>query len=142
MTGKDIVGAARAWLRTPFVPQASVRGQGCDCAGLVIGVAKELGAAPADFDPGPYKQQPDGTMIAMCERHLQSIDRESIRPGDVVAMQWELEPQHLAIVVDYPMSARLGIVHALSRRGGVVEHILSSKWRESIVAAYRFHGVA
>lgn len=141
MIRADLVSTARSWVGTPFVPQGALRGAGCDCAGLIIGIAKEVGAAPSDFNPGPYKQQPDGTMLRLLDAHLLPCAVDSIAPGDVVAMQWELEPQHLAIVVDYPMSERLGIVHALTRRGGVVEHILSKTWRESIVAAYRFPGV-
>jgi hypothetical protein len=79
-------------------------------------------------------------MIRLCDEHLTAVDRETIGPGDIVAMQWDLEPQHLAVVVDYPRN-RLGVVHALIRRGGVVEHRLDSKLRSKIVAAYRFPGL-
>lgn len=137
MTSADVVSVARSWLATPFVPQSSVKGHGCDCAGLVIGVAKEIGAAPDDFDPGPYKQSPNGTMLKICDAHLSRVDKASIVPGDIVAIQWDKEPQHLGIVVDYPRG-RLGIVHAMNRRRAVVEHVLSDKWRALIVAAYRF----
>jgi|APTNR8051073442_1049403.scaffolds.fasta_scaffold00680_12 cell wall-associated NlpC family hydrolase len=34
---------ARTWLLTPFMIGASVKGQGCDCAGLLEGVFRELG---------------------------------------------------------------------------------------------------
>jgi hypothetical protein len=54
MTRDEVVKAARSWLRTPFVPQAAGKHHGCDCAGLVIGLAKEFGSA--QDDAGPYSK--------------------------------------------------------------------------------------
>ena len=42
-----IVAAARGWIGTPYVHQASRRGAGSDCLGLLRGVWREvLGAEP------------------------------------------------------------------------------------------------
>src|SRR5665213_1770116 len=48
----DIVAEARAWIGTPYRHQASLKGVGCDCLGLVRGVWRavigdEPQAAPA-----------------------------------------------------------------------------------------------
>jgi len=41
------VAIARAWIGTPYVHQASVKGAGADCLGLLRGVWRELyGAEP------------------------------------------------------------------------------------------------
>jgi NlpC/P60 family putative phage cell wall peptidase len=37
-----VVAAARDWLGTPYHDQASVKGVGCDCLGLVRGVWREV----------------------------------------------------------------------------------------------------
>ena len=37
-----IVAAARGWIGTPYVHQASVKGAGTDCLGLVRGIWREL----------------------------------------------------------------------------------------------------
>ena len=37
-----IVRAARGWLGTPYHDQASVKGVGCDCLGLIRGVWREV----------------------------------------------------------------------------------------------------
>ena len=43
-----IVAIVRAWCGTPYRHQASRKGVGCDCLGLVRGVYRELhGADPA-----------------------------------------------------------------------------------------------
>ena len=40
-----VIIETRRWLGTPFMAGASVRGVGCDCAGLIEGVAGDLGLA-------------------------------------------------------------------------------------------------
>ena len=67
-----IVREARTWLGTPYLHQASVRGAGCDCLGLVRGVWRALygrepeavpqrptlvvvgGSSPASVSTSPY----------------------------------------------------------------------------------------
>ncbi|GIU67610.1 NlpC/P60 family protein [Candidatus Phycosocius spiralis] len=44
----EVLEKARAWLGTPFVPEASLRGIGTDCVGLIEGIARELGMACPD----------------------------------------------------------------------------------------------
>ncbi|MFY8139958.1 MAG: peptidase P60, partial [Caulobacter sp.] len=49
-----IVAAARGWLGTPYRHQASVKGVGCDCLGLVRGVWRELYGQEPETAP-PYR---------------------------------------------------------------------------------------
>lgn len=136
MTREDIVTEAREWIDTPFVPGQAVKGHGCDCAGLVIGIAKSLGIVPPDFSVGPYSQQPHGfALSAVCRKHMRQIKIDDAQPGDVLEMRFATEPQHLAIVTDYP-GARLAVVHALTLSKKVVEHRLDAAWRRRITAAY------
>ena len=49
---ETIVAAARGWLGTPYHPQASVKGVGCDCLGLIFGLWRELcGPEPEKMPP-------------------------------------------------------------------------------------------
>jgi hypothetical protein len=48
---------------TPFHHQARLEGVGVDCVGLVISVAREMGAVPADWDVGGYGRVPDGKRL-------------------------------------------------------------------------------
>jgi hypothetical protein len=52
-----IVTETRAWIDTPFHHAAHIRGAGCDCVGLVIGVAKALGYLPSSFQPPVYSAE-------------------------------------------------------------------------------------
>src|SRR5690348_8306068 len=49
---EEIVGIARQWIGTPYVHQASLKGVGCDCLGLLRGTWRELtGAEPEETPP-------------------------------------------------------------------------------------------
>ncbi|MDD3183389.1 MAG: hypothetical protein PHD48_11390, partial [Alphaproteobacteria bacterium] len=54
-TRMDAVFEARAWLNTPFHHQASVKGAGCDCIGLIKGVGMALKLV--DYDPASPQAQ-------------------------------------------------------------------------------------
>ncbi|MEM9842167.1 MAG: peptidase P60, partial [Pseudomonadota bacterium] len=41
MTRAEVIEAARAWLGTPYRHQASRRGVGADCLGLIRGVWRD-----------------------------------------------------------------------------------------------------
>lgn len=43
--------AARAWMGTPYVLSAALRGVGCDCIGLVRGVWSDVTGKPAPAPP-------------------------------------------------------------------------------------------
>lgn len=130
----DIVAEARRWIGTPFRHQGRVLGVGVDCAGLVIGVAHALGLS--SFDYTQYGREPaNGLLLDICERHLNRMPLLDARPGDIYAMRFGAEPQHLAIVSDY------GIIHAYAPAGKCVEHRMDDVWRRRIVRAYRYRGV-
>lgn len=137
-TRARIVAAARAWIGTPFLHQATARGIGCDCRGLVVGVAQELGHR-ADIATD-YSRYPTGQrLVEVCDLHMQRIGRDEIGPGDVVVVTFERDPQHVAIVGDYP-GGGLSLIHSLARHG-VVEHRLDTVWARRISHAFRIPGV-
>jgi NlpC/P60 family putative phage cell wall peptidase len=139
VTPAQVVAAARGWLGTRWQHQASLRGVACDCAGLVIGVARELGLVAVT--PPAYDRRPDGVMLqALCDLHLARIALPTLQPGDVLLFRYETAPQHLAIVGDGPGYPTMIHAHAPSRK--VVEHRLDDAWRARIVAAYRLPGLA
>lgn len=135
----QIVATARTWINTRFHHQARVKGVGCDCAGLVIGVCKELGLS--EFDKTDYTRHPDGVMLQqVCDDNMSRIRFEDAKPGDVLLFRFEVLPQHLAIIGDY-VHGGLSIIHAYAPSRKVIETRLDSVWIERIVSAYRLPGV-
>lgn len=104
--GALIAATAEQWIGTPFHWQAQVQGVGCDCKGLVAGVARDCGRAEADelealaADYGPVVD------IFRLRAGLNRLfDRAAtVRAGDVLLVRIGGKPQHLAIAA--PTRAR------------------------------------
>jgi NlpC/P60 family putative phage cell wall peptidase len=137
----DVVAEARTWLGTRWQHQARVKGVACDCAGLVIGVARECGIVNLGFDVNGYAHYPDGeTLERHCGTYMTRLQTAQIAPGDVILMRFEGEPQHLGIAGNY-VHGGLSIIHSYAVARKVVEHAIDDVWAKRIVAGYRMPGV-
>lgn len=139
-TREEVVAEARRWIGTPFRAQHSARGLACDCAGLVLGVARELSLVPADYTLGAYSQQPyqgstEGAIAVVCKRRR----LPELAPGDVAEMDLGMrESHHVGIVGE--LRGRLTLIHALTGRK-VVEHRIDAAWLRRIVGAWQLPGI-
>ena len=140
-----IVAEARTWLGTPFSHQASLRGVGTDCVGLVFGVARSLGlpdaarfAASARYTG--YSRQPDGrTLVSGCAEFLDPIPLNTVQPGDILLLHFGHDPMHLSLVTE---TDPLRVIHALGvTTHNVAEHRIDATWHARIARAYRFRGI-
>lgn len=142
MTGPaEIVAAARGWIGTPYVHQASCRGAGCDCLGLLRGVWREvLGNEPA---PVPAYSR-DWSEAGREERlwqaaraYLRERPQGAPEPGDVILFRMRdgSVAKHLGIAAR--AGAAASFIHSYSGHG-VVESALSAPWRRRIVARFSF----
>lgn len=134
-----ILAEARAWIGTPYRHQASARGAGCDCLGLVRGVWRAvIGAEPEILPPytPDWAERDDGeALLSAALRHLTPV--ACAAPGDVILfrMRAGAPVKHAAILV-----APDHIIHAYWGRA-VVESALVPFWRTRIAAAFAFPGV-
>lgn len=141
MTRAEIVAEARSWVGTPFHWQASIKGVGADCKGLVWGVARELGlpeaqtlhASAADYGPVVDAQR----LLAGLRATFRPVAKGEEQPGDVVVLLHHGKPQHLGIYTGR------GIVHASMRgRAQVVEMPCTRDWRSMVHSAWGWGAVA
>lgn len=145
-TRKRVVECARSWVGTKFVHQASVKGQGADCAGLVRGVMVEAGAFPPDYkrllprDLLAYARSPDGSMKSVCDSFFEQI--ETPQPGDIGLFKWFKFPQHLGFFGDY-LHGGLSLIQALgpTKPNRVIENGFDASWNSRLVAVYRIPGI-
>ena len=142
-TRPHIVALARDWLGTPYHHQASLKGVGYDCIGLVRGIYRELYGAEAPEALPAYTRdwaeaQGRETLIEAARRHLVEIPRFEARPGDVLVFRWRRGSlaKHCAI-----LSKPTAIIHALEG-APVSEVALSPWWRRHIAAAFAFPEVS
>ena len=78
-----VVQIARTWIGTPYVHQASVKGAGCDCLGLLRGVVRELRGeepeTPPPYSPDWAEATGAETLYSAMLRHLTEIDPAATR---------------------------------------------------------------
>jgi len=137
-----VVAAARRWLGTPYRHQASTRGEGADCLGLVRGVWRELVGAEPEPTP-PYRPDwaevgGEETLLAAARRWLQEIPVQAAHEGDVVLFRMApgCPAKHCAILSEMT-GPEPRMVHAYWGRT-VVESWMGNWWRRRLVAAFRW----
>lgn len=137
-----VVAIARTWLQTPYRHQASVRGHGADCLGLVRGVWRELfGAEPEPVSPyRPDWAEVGGeeTLLWAARRWLREIPVDAARAGDVLLFRMApgAPAKHCAILSAGCLTdEEPRMIHAYWGRS-VVESWMGLWWRRRLVAAF------
>jgi NlpC/P60 family putative phage cell wall peptidase len=139
---RRVVEIAREWVGTPYRHQASAKGAGTDCLGLLRGVWREIyGAEP---EPVPAYtadwSEPDGAerLWQAARRHLCPCDPQGpLRAGEVLLFRMRAGSvaKHLGIAAE--RGGRPTFIHAYSGHA-VVESALSDPWARRVVARFVF----
>jgi len=131
-----IIAAARRWIGTPYHDQASVRGVGCDCLGLIRGVWREvIGNEPTDIPPYTRDWGEAGEEEILAERArkwLQPVSLKDIKPGCILLFRMKdtAIAKHCGI-----MSGASHFIHAYERVG-VIEQQLTTAWRRGLAFGF------
>ena len=165
LDSNDIYLCAKKWVGTKFHHQGRLKKSqdslgGCDCLGLIMGVANELKVKSAKnincksnlnnnsdnihlnkmlcaFDQKCYSCTPNGNhMYSLLKAHLVEDIKKDILPGKILLIKIRKNPQHLAIVGS--IDNAISIIHALPEFGSVVEHLLDNNWKEKIHSCFSF----
>lgn len=129
VTRAELLAEGRSWIKTPILWQQSRKGVGCDCKGLIAGVARELGIEEAlslaairrdygrSFNPQMLLDGLDATLIRTEEPGV----------GDVLAIAAGAPraPRHLAMLSDRPG----WVIHAYGRGHDYVVEAPLGGWR-------------
>lgn len=139
MTRDDIVRAARGWIGTPYRHQASLRGVGCDCLGLVRGVWREtIGAEPEPapaYAPGWAEASGQEALLGAARRWF--VPSAQIAAGDLLLFRWrdDLPAKHAGIA-----TSATTMIHAHDG-ACVCEVAIGFAWRRRIAGAFSFPGL-
>jgi NlpC/P60 family putative phage cell wall peptidase len=134
----QIIAEARDWLGTPYHHQASVKGVGCDCLGLVRGVWLALVGIECETPPAYSRDWAEAsgseTLLDAASRHLTPKAALDLQPGDIVVFRVRsaMPAKHIGILVT-PGT----FVHAMEG-GGACEVALSPWWRRRIAGVFSF----
>lgn len=133
-----VIAEARSWIGTPYRHQASLKGVGCDCLGLVRGVWRAV-CGPEPEAAGSYSSSwaeadREERLAQAADRYMCAIDLAARKPGDVVLFRWRghLPAKHAAILSGEEM-----MIHAHDGER-VCEVHLSRWWQRHMAYAFRF----
>jgi len=134
----QILSAAHDWIDTPYQHQASVKGAGTDCLGLIRGIWREIyGQEPLTvpaYTPDWAESLGQETLLTAAKSCLSPIDKAAMRPGDVLLFRMapNVPCKHIAI-----LSAPDRIIHAYWGRA-VVESYLVPYWTRRHAFTFSF----
>ena len=141
LTRAAIVAEARDWIGTRYRHQASLKGVGCDCLGLVRGVWRNcIGdepETPPAYAPDWAEAAGEEALAQAALRHLVSTSIDDFGAGDVLLFRWRdgFVAKHAAIA-----SGEGSMIHA-HEGASVCEVALAPWWRRRLAFAFRFPGV-
>ena len=146
LTGKavrraEIVRLTRAWLGTPYHHQASVRGVGADCLGLLRGVWRDVYGRDAELPPAYTRDWAEAhgreELMAGAARHLKPVAVAEMRPGDVLIfrLRGTAPAKHVGL-----LATETNFIHAVEG-APACEVALQGWWRRRLAAVFTFPGV-
>ena len=133
-----ILSAAKGWIDTPYQHQASVKGAGCDCLGLIRGIWREIyGDEPLKtpaYTPDWAEALGQETLLNAAKTCLRPISKDAAQPGDILLFRMapRVPCKHIAI-----LSAPDRIIHAYWGRA-VVESFLVPYWTRRHAFSFSF----
>jgi len=140
METETILQTARAWLGTPYVHQASTKGAGCDCLGLLRGVWRELNGEepenPPPYSPDWAEAKGEETLYLALSRHLREIATADLAPGDIALFRMNPRgpAKHCGIVGE--KEGRRTLIHARQNKR-VSEEPFAPFWKKKLAYAFR-----
>ncbi|MGH6922560.1 MAG: NlpC/P60 family protein [Propylenella sp.] len=144
-----IVAEARSWIGTPYRHQAALKGVGCDCLGLLIGVWREFMGVPSrsalrldknlvipPYTPDWAEAMGRESFADGLRDYLDEIEPSEAREGDIVLFRWRahLPAKHAGI-----LTAPDRMVHA-QQGAKVAEVAVSGWWTRRMAFAFGLKG--
>lgn len=133
-----VLAEALSWVDTPYRHQASRKGVGCDCLGLVRGIWRALYGTEPEA-PGPYSMDWAETggsdrLLEAARRHFRECPGTELVPGRLVLFRWRphLPAKHAGI-----LTGRETFVHAYEGRSVLISALVP-QWRRRIAGVFAF----
>jgi NlpC/P60 family putative phage cell wall peptidase len=137
--GDAVLAAAEGWIGTPYRHQASMKGVGCDCLGLVRGIWRELYGTEPELPP-PYapdwaERGGEDRLMRAAERHFAPVVSisDALR-GDMLMFRWrpDCAAKHVGI-----LAGPDHFIHAYEQ-AAVLRSALVPSWRRRVAGVFRF----
>lgn len=132
----QVIDIAQDWIDTPYQHQASLRGVGTDCLGLIRGIWRTLYGGepetPPSYTPDWAERNGEETLLHAARRWL--IPTDAPQPGDVLLFRMRADSpcKHVGI-----LAPRERLIHAYWGRA-VVESWLHPFWARRQAYSFSF----
>ena len=141
MIALHVVAEARSWIGTPYLHQASVKGAGADCLGLLRGIWRSLYLQEPEPVP-PYTDdwaEPDHREVLLLAARRWLLEKPVARQasGDVLLFRMRSGSIAKHLGVQSLAGPEPRFIHAYTGHG-VVENALSQPWCRRIAARFAF----
>ncbi|MEQ8746944.1 NlpC/P60 family protein [Pyruvatibacter sp.] len=133
-----VLAIATSWLGTPYHHQASRKGAGTDCLGLIRGIYRELYGSEPEVPPAYTADWAEATRTETLHdaaaRHLQPVPLGDAAPGDVLLFRMTptAPAKHAGI-----LAAGDTMIHAYAGRE-VCRTSLGRWWHARLAFAFRW----
>ena len=137
----EVVRLARLWIGTPYHHQASCRGAGTDCIGLVRGIWRDLYGFEPEPVPGYSRDWAEATgtetLLAAAYRNALAVSARAARPGDILVFRFRptMVAKHAGV-----LASPSTFIHAVEG-APVAEVALNGWWRRRVAGAFAFPGI-
>ena len=134
-----LLGILESWIGTPYRHRAGVKGMGCDCVHLPIGVLTEMGLMKVrkkdvpHYAPDYHMHKTRSMLVDSIAKHLsaEEITDGSFMNGDILCFSFGKTAAHAGFWFnDY-------LYEAVDRIGVIKTHFPNSQWREKLQHTYR-----
>lgn len=136
-----VVTAARDWLGTPYVHQASCKGAGCDCLGLLLGLWREFhGTLPAPVPAYTLdwsEVSGEERLLTAARAHLAEKPLADAATGDVLVFRMRQNAVAKHVGLQTEIGAHPRFLHSYTGRG-VTEGALTPPWARRVAARFTF----
>lgn len=139
--GQIVSTEALSWVGTPYRHQASCKGAGTDCLGLLLGIWRMLYGTEPERVPAYSADwsEPQGRedLLEAAQRHLVAQPLGQVQIGDVLLfrMRERSVAKHLGIQTG--IGDKSAFVHAYSGHG-VTRSPFSEPWSRRLAARFSF----
>jgi hypothetical protein len=142
VTRKKFIQEAHEWLETPFLDQQSNKGIGCDCVGLIAGVARNTKAVKNLEFETDYRRSSDGTtMLALFRKYTEEINWRDALPADFFVVRYNPVHWHCMIVAERKENIETEFTVIEAGKEKVIKHRVDSGTKRRIFTAFRIKNI-
>ena len=136
---KQLLAVLNEWIGTKYRHRASVKGMGCDCIGLPIGVLTEMGLLNLrkkdilEYAPDYHMHNTRSMLVESIIKHLKVVEITdgSFMNGDILCFKFGKAAAHAGFWFnDY-------LYESVDKIGVIKTHFPNSQWKERLQHTFR-----